>query len=275
MILTFKEIDDLRNAAKEHKNEIEISLDLGVSKDKVRINDNKVTFKDGTRIDLSDTEKIDSKSCYLIRNNKLIKIQLFSRETSKYYKLVPTPDWPTITISGVPMHQKTRATPKKDAIDKINHIDIKGKVLDTCTGLGYAAILASEKADKVITVEHDNNVLEIARLNPYSIKLFNNKKIELINWDINKIIKTFKNNEFDAIIHDPPTFKLAGELYGRDFYKQLYRVLSDNGELFHYTGRVGIWGGRSFIDEVTKRLKEIGFRNIKKVMDEQALICRK
>ena len=274
MILTFKEINDLKKSLAEKKKEIDISLDLGISKSKIKLARNLVLFPDGNKVDLSDIGRIDEKSCYLINRNKLVKIQTFSRDTNKHYKLVPTKDWPTITISGVPMHQKTRITPRQDTIEKTS-FKINGKILDTCTGLGYTAILASKKAKKVITIEHDDNVLEITKLNPYSKELFTSKNIELKRGDIRDIIKRFKKNEFDFIIHDPPTFKLAGELYGREFYRQLYRVLKVNGELFHYTGRVGISKGRSFIDEVIIRIKEVGFRDINKVMDEQAVICRK
>ncbi|MEK6861254.1 MAG: methyltransferase domain-containing protein, partial [Nanoarchaeota archaeon] len=258
MILEFKNINELKKAIEEKKQELEISVDLGLNKAKIKIEGNTVIFPDGNKLNFSKIKRTDEKSCYLVYKNKLVKIQTFSKETNKYYKLVPTKDWPTVTISGVPMHQNTRVTPKEDVIKK-TRFNIKGKVLDTCTGLGYTAILASKKADKVITLEYDDNILEIAKLNPYSRDLFNNKNIEILRGDIKRVIKQFKNNEFDAIIHDPPTFKLAGELYGREFYKQLYRVLKNDGELFHYTGRVGIWKGRRFIDEVIKRLKEVGF----------------
>jgi len=274
MILEFKNINELKKAIEEKKQELEISVDLGLNKAKIKIEGNTVVFPDGNKLDFSKIKKIDEKSCYLAYKNKLVKIQTFSKETNKHYKLVPTKDWSTVTISGVPMHQKTRATPKEDAIKKTS-FGIKGKVLDTCTGLGYTAIFASKKADKVITVEYDDNIIEIAKLNPYSRDLFNNKNIEILRGDIKSVIKQFKNNEFDAIIHDPPTFKLAGELYGREFYKQLYRVLKNDGELFHYTGRVGIRKGRRFIDEIIKRLNEVGFKDIKKVMDEQAVVCKK
>ena len=274
MILTFDEIEGIRRALNDNKSEIKISLDLGVSEAVIKIIKGCAVFPDGSKVDVNKINKIDKKSCYLVHKNKLVKIQMFSRETNKHYKLVPTKDWSTITISGVPMHQKTRITPRQYAVD-VTNFDIKGKVLDTCTGLGYTAILASKKADKVVTVEYDDNIIEIAKLNPYSKELFTNKKIEMIRGDVKNAVKNFKNNEFDIVIHDPPTFKLAGELYGREFYKQLYRVLKINGKLFHYTGRIGIWVGRRFIDEVIKRLKEIGFKDIKKVMDEQAVICKK
>ena len=40
----------------------------------------------------------------------------------------------------------------------------------------------------------------------------------------------------DAVLHDPPRFGIAGELYSQSFYDQLARVLRPRGRLFHYTG---------------------------------------
>lgn len=173
------------------------------------------------------------------------------------------------------MHQKTRVTPQEDAHEKTSAVEIHGAVLDTCTGLGYTAILAAQKAERVVSVEYDAQILELARLNPYSRELFANKTIQLVRGDVRDVIRTFKDNEFDVIIHDPPTFKLAGELFGREFYREAYRVLKKSGWMFHYTGRFGIKSGRRFIEEVIKRLKEVGFTTIRKVMDEQGVVCQK
>ena len=51
-------------------------------------------------------------------------------------------------------------------------------VLDSGTGLGYTAITASKTADKVITIEFDENVIKISRLNPYSQDLLTKKNIQ-------------------------------------------------------------------------------------------------
>ncbi len=275
MLLTSLEIKQICDAMKKDQHKVVVSLDLGLSQQSVFITDSFAVFPNGEKLDLRLSERIDAKSCYLIQNQKLAKVQLFSPATNRHYKLVPTSDWPTVTISGVPMHQKTRVTPKKDAYEKVNAIAIHGNVLDTCTGLGYTAILASEKADHVTTAEKDENILALARINPHSQALFERKNIEIVQDDIFTAIRTFNKELFDVIVHDPPTFKLAGELFGREFYRELYRVLKKDGWLFHYTGRFGIRSGRKFIDEVIKRLKEVGFINIKKVMDKQAVTCQK
>ncbi len=275
MILTSQGLARLQKAHETGEKAADISLDLGLTKSTIIIEGDTALLPDGSRLNIDKIRKLDEKSCYTIRDEELVKVQMFSPEMNRHYKLVPTKDWPTVTISGVPMHQKTRATPKEDAVQKTSAVKIYGIVLDTCTGLGYTALIAAKKADNVVTVEHDPNILEIARLNPYSSDLFTNKKIKLIEGDIFEVIHEFRDRMFDVIIHDPPTFKLAGELFGRAFYCELYRVLNKRGSLFHYTGRVGIRSGRSFVDEVIKRLKDAGFRKIKKVMDNQAVACQK
>ena len=64
----------------------------------------------------------------------------------------------------------------------------------------------------------------------------------------------------DAILHDPPRFGIAGELYSQVFYDQLARVLKRDGKLFHYTGNPNkLTTGRDVPREVAKRLEKAGF----------------
>jgi hypothetical protein len=64
----------------------------------------------------------------------------------------------------------------------------------------------------------------------------------------------------DAILHDPPRFGIAGELYSQAFYDQLARVLKRRGKLFHYTGTPNkLTTGRDLPNEVSNRLRNAGF----------------
>lgn len=49
-------------------------------------------------------------------------------------------------------------------------------------------------------------------------------------------------------MHNPPRFSIAGELYGLDFYRALYRVLRRDGKLFHYTGEP--WRHSNIVDSI-------------------------
>jgi predicted methyltransferase len=65
---------------------------------------------------------------------------------------------------------------------------------------------------------------------------------------------------FDAALHDPPRFGIAGELYSQVFYDHLARVLKPKGVLFHYTGSPNkLTSGRDVPNEVSQRLRRAGF----------------
>ena len=268
MIITSAQALQLLEANKKGLKEAEISLDLNKTLSKVKIQNNEFIFQDNQKLEESQLKKPvkDDTSCFLIRDNSLAKIQMFSDETNKFYKLVPTKDAPTIEISGIRMHVTKEMSPMEDTNKKIASIaPIKGFILDTCMGLGYTAIAASKHVDFVITCEKDGNVIEMAGLNPWSKELFNNKKISILKTDVLGEIKIFKSSMFDAIIHDPPRLSLASELYSLDFYRQLFRVLKNHGKIYHYTGSPGSKNRKvNLVGNVSKRLKQAGFRNIQK-----------
>jgi predicted methyltransferase len=81
-----------------------------------------------------------------------------------------------------------------------------------------------------------------------------------------ELINTLPATSFDSVIHDPPRFSLAGELYSEEFYREIFRVLRRDGRLFHYTGNPHVVKkGSSFVDGVIHRLKAAGFKNVRKV----------
>ena len=267
MIISHIQAQQLLDSRQNGLKEAEISLDLGLSKSKVKIEDNFFIFPGNQKIEESQLKKIMKSNtiCFSITESSLVKIHLFSNETNKFYKLVPTKDAPTIEISGIRMHVTKLMSPIEDTNMKIQSIaPINGFVLDTCMGLGYTAIEASKQADFVITCEKDENVIEIAKLNPWSKGLFDNKKISILKTNIIDEIKIFKNSMFDAVIHDPPRLSLASELYSLEFYKQIFRVLKINGKIYHYTGSPGSRNRKiNLPGNVSKRLKQAGFKDIK------------
>jgi uncharacterized protein len=207
-----------------------------------------------------------------------MEIKFFDEKTKKFYKLISTKTWPTLEISGIHMHRIKEVDPKTDTEIKIKSLGkIYGKVLDICTGLGYTAILAAKKksVEKVVTIEKDENVINIARQNEFSKELFENQKIELIIGDAFEVVNNFNNGSFNFIIHDPPRFSLAPELYSQDFYNQLFRVLKKGGKMFHYTGEPGKLYGKNFIQGIAKRLLLAGFRKIVKVKEAKGLVAYK
>lgn len=259
LIITKKEAEKVLSC---EKNRVEISLDLGISLADAYM-ENGIVMIGNKKIPLKEFEKVKENSCYTVETNHLHKLAFFSEESNFYYKLMPTSDWPTVTVSSTPMHRRLLLSPKKDALSKIREISpVKGKVLDTCCGLGYTAILAVKKADEVYTFEKDRYISHIARLNPYSKELFSSPNIKFFQEDITHGIKRFMDNYFDRVIHDPPTFKYAPILYSKEFYSELYRVLKRNGILYHYAPFPHRTKNRPFYPKIILDLKRVGFRKV-------------
>jgi predicted methyltransferase len=184
-----------------------------------------------------------------------------ARYTSSLVKLVPT-DWgpPTFEIDGIKMLPTARVSPYADAKAKVNFIRPRGKVvLDTCGGLGYFAAWCLEgQAARVLSYEKNLDVIWLRGLNPWSPQ--SGAALTLCHADVVEAIATVPENSVDAVLHDPPRFGIAGELYSQAFYDQLARVLRRNGRLFHYTGSPNkVSSGRDVALEVMNRLRRAGF----------------
>jgi len=189
------------------------------------------------------------------------EFQPASRFTASLIKLVPT-EWgpPTFEIDGIKMLPTARVSPYEDAGTKVGYVQPKGKVvLDTCGGLGYfAAWCLRNHASQVLSYEKNPDVIWLRTLNPWSPP--EGKGLSLIQADITERIASMPDASVDAILHDPPRFGTAGELYSRAFYAALARVLKHKGKLFHYTGSPNkLTSGRDVPKEVAERLRQAGF----------------
>jgi predicted methyltransferase len=190
-----------------------------------------------------------------------------ARYTSALFKLVPT-DWgpPTFEIDGIKMLPTAKVSPYADAQRKVGLIAPRGKVvLDTCGGLGYfAACCLQQGAARVLSFEKHAGVLWLRSLNPWSPdspwQEPPGAALQLVQGDVAQEIGALPDHSVDAILHDPPRFAIAGELYSRAFYGQLARVLRPGGMLFHYTGAPNsVSRGRELAQEVAARLRLAGF----------------
>ncbi|MCS6847646.1 MAG: RsmD family RNA methyltransferase [Anaerolineae bacterium] len=240
------------------------SLDLNRSHCDVTLDAGGITLPDGRRIAWPIIEQIaaSESGCYRIGDGAE-KIQTYSQATGRTYSLYPTPLAPTMLISGLPMHRIKDTDPYRDTLAKIKAASLtRGRVLDTCTGLGYTAIEAAKIADEVITIELDPAAQEIAQLNPWSQPLFDEPKITRIIGDSYDEVRRFADAHFSRVIHDPPAFALAGELYSADFYAELFRVLKPGGRLFHYIGDLDSASGSRTARGVVERLKRAGFQQV-------------
>lgn len=243
---------------------VSVSLDLNRTKTEAELTDAGLALPDGQTLSWNALEAIaeDESGCYHIERNGGTRIQFYSELLDRAYVLYPTASAPTMLVSGLPMHRIKGTDPHQDTLAKINAARPAGQVLDTAMGLGYTAIEAAKKADHVTTIEVDPTVVEVCRLNPWSQELFDNPKITRHLGDAFDVVEALEDGRFRRAIHDPPTFSLAGHLYSGDFYRELYRVLSGSGRLFHYIGDLRSRSGAGVARGVRQRLVEVGFRRI-------------
>ncbi|MFU8827216.1 MAG: class I SAM-dependent methyltransferase [Brevefilum sp.] len=261
LILSYHQVEHL--SAPGATEVMPLSPDLGRSMVTVQRVDSGWSLPDGQVLTHNHIETLleEQNSCFILVDGALEKIEAFSPRTNRYYSLMPTPSAPTMLISGIPMHRVKDTTPLQDTQEKLKALGKPhGRVLDTATGLGYTAIQAAHTADLVITIEFDPAVLKICRANPWSAELFTRPNIQPVIGDSVDLVAAFGDQTFDAILHDPPTFALAGEMYSLATYRHLHRLLKPGGRLFHYIGnpdsRYGATTGRGVAD----RLRQAGFR---------------
>lgn len=267
VVLSHIQANALLGAHAKGETTVTTSLDLNLTTTQVQLDGEGVHFVPGERLTWDDIAFIheDENSCFQITPESIDKIQAFSEETNRHYSLYPTTHAPTLLISGIPMHRIKESDPHRDTLAKVGTVQpITGQVLDTATGLGYTATEAAKSADRVITVEFDPAVLEVARRNPWSQRLFATPTIEQRIGDSADVIRSFADNMFDRILHDPPMFALAGHLYSAEFYRELHRVLKPRARLFHYIANPESKQGATITRGVLRRLEEVGFTRIQR-----------
>jgi len=265
IVLSHIQVQPLLAARQRGEQSLSLSPDLGRSTITANLTPSGVLFPGGERLSWRDIEKINKSqtSCFIVEHESIKTIQVFSEYTNRVCSLLPTRGTPTMLIAGFTMHRIVDIDPLQDTLKKVATISpIVGSVLDTATGLGYTAIEAARTAQHVTTIELDPGAQQIARLNPWSRELFSNPKIKQLMGDAFEVVPTFADAYFDRIIHDPPVFSLAGELYSGVFYQQLFRVLKRGGKLFHYIGDLNSKSSGTVSKGVLRRLQEAGFTRL-------------
>jgi predicted methyltransferase len=254
-LVTLEVHEKLRAAVNAGVAAVECSLDLERSLSMVEVGAAYWTWQ-GRRFPYLDTCK--ERTIYFWNGEYFAPV---SRFTTSLIKLVPT-QWgpPTFEIDGIKMLPTAQVSPYADAERKVALIEPRGKfVLDTCAGLGYfAAWCLQGQARQVLSCEKNLDVIWLRSLNPWSPEA--DGRLNLTLGDIAEQITNLPNASVDAILHDPPRFGIAGELYSQVFYDQLARVIKRKGKLFHYTGTPNkLTSGRDVPNEVAKRLRHAGF----------------
>lgn len=237
------------------------SLDLGRSEEAVGLSTDGFVFRGQS---YPWPGKVKDRTLYYWDGEEFLPISRFS---ASLIKLVPT-EWgaPTFEIDGIKMLPSAKLSPFDDARRKVELIAPAGKtVLDTCGGLGYfAACCLDAGVAQIRSFEKNPDVLWLRTLNPWSPDpdaASAGGRLQLAQGDVSEEIAALPGNSVDAILHDPPRFGIAGELYSQVFYDQLARVIRSGGKLFHYTGAPNkLTSGRDVPREVAKRLEKAGFK---------------
>ncbi len=278
-------VEKLRRESKKLKNDDSfdsvISLDLNRTARKLQVklsgggfvlyNRNKFNAAEGASL---DELLVNEKLIALLESTpeKIYAVDFITFEATPLHfaseygnvKLVATDDAPTMEIDGVKMHRSSGISPWNDSKCKVREIvRRKMAVLDTCTGLGYTALIAAEYgARSVVSFEKNPAVLKMASYNPWSGGFFTNPVIDSRLLSVYDEIKKFEDSSFDAVVHDPPRFSLAGELYSYEFYREAYRVLRHGGKMFHYIGDPHSSFGKKHYAGINMRLREAGFDTV-------------
>jgi len=258
-LLTLKVHDALQAALRDGVATVACSLDLDRTTDTVEIGASAWTWR-GHRFPYLDRCK--ERTIYYWTG---AAFEPASRFTTSLIKLVPT-DWgpPTFEIDGIKMLPTAQVSPYVDAQRKVALIQPRDKaILDTCGGLGYfAACCLAGGARQVSSYEKNADVMWLRSLNPWSPQTSGeaDARLNLTQADVVTEIALLPDRSVDAVLHDPPRFGIAGELYAATFYQQLARVLRRKGLLFHYTGTPNaLSSGRDVPREVARRLQAAGF----------------
>lgn len=244
------------------------SLDLGLTTTTIQLEETGVRLPTGALVGWAEVAEIaeHETACFaVLPDGDIARIGQFSEALSRHYSLFPTTSAPTLLIGGFSMHRIKETDPVRDTLAKVRAAaPLRGRVLDTSTGLGYTAIEAAKapQVEEVVTIEIDPTTLAIARYNPWSRPLFDDPKIRQLIGNSYDVLPELPSDSFTRIIHDPPVFSLAGELYSGVFYRELYRVLRRGGRLFHYIGSLESKSGAGVARGVLRRLKESGFSRI-------------
>jgi len=254
---------------------VTLSLDLGRTTREVRRESGELICGDVV-LPLEGLERVVKRDekVFQLRDGEYKVVDIFAQ---RYAVLRPSKSAPALELDGIQMHLRHTAEPWASTRKMAAAVKPSGKeILDTCGGLGYVAIqLVQLGARSVVSVEVCPEVLRLRRENPWSADL-DHPAIETRIGDIRKLVCELPAESFSGIVHDPPRMgRKTGDLYGRPFYHELYRVMAPGGLLLHYLGSPGSKRGVAGTSRVPRRLQEVGFGDLKHMREIFCCVMRK
>jgi predicted methyltransferase len=277
-VLSRFEAAEVLLAHAEGRGDVETSVDLGMTRTTLQLDASGVPLPDGTRLgwdvlgDIAESEL----SCFTVGDASATPIRHYSETSARTFSLMATGTSPALLVSGFVMHRIRDVTPREGALRMVQSLGrLQGRLLDTATGLGYAAIEAARQASEVVSIELEPGARQMARENPWSRDLFSLPNVRLLLGSSADLLPTFEAGEFAAAVHDPPAVNIAGDLYSVDFYREMHRVLSRTGRFFHYIGDPGKPSGARTTAGVVRRLLDAGFSRVEKRPAAFGVLARK
>ena len=283
-LLTWDVARELLDAKEAGSSRVDSTLDLGVTHATLMVHDGGFALAADSADDaaaatgnasvlLATWDEVaavaeDEKCVYVLHPGAPVdRFQVFSEGTNRPVSLMPSSPGmaPTALIAGFSMHRfGVGVDPMEDTARKlgaVHPIRHGARVLDICTGLAYTACGAHQRGAHVTTIELDPAMTQMCQMNPYSQDLFSGN-IRQLYGNAADVVPTLPDASFDRIIHDPPTFALAGELFSTEFYGHLRRILAPKGRLYHYIGDPASKSAGNVAKGVVQRLKECGFGGV-------------
>jgi len=199
------------------------------------------------------------------------------KQSDYEFRLVSTKDNSlTLWNEDFKEHYHSRFGARLEAINKyITPSDLRKmileknvKILDVCFGMGYNSLSAinetigSKNNLEITALEIDKRVVSFASSNIledtrdkfawkdclsqiYNTDHYKKNKVNLkIHWDDARYsIKKCANDYFDIIFLDAFSSQRNSELWTVDFFKELYRTMTDTAVLLTYSSAIPIWAG--------------------------------
>ncbi|MBO0783887.1 MAG: spermine synthase, partial [Ktedonobacteraceae bacterium] len=140
VIVSYVQAEQLLAAWQQGKSEAVTSPDLGISSTTAQLSPAGAIFPTGEQLSWQQIElvKKTTSNCFEVIDNTPHSVQVFSEHTNRMCSLLPTQRTPSMLIAGFTMHRIINIDPMQDTLKKIATITpIRGRVLDTATGLGY------------------------------------------------------------------------------------------------------------------------------------------
>ena len=102
---------------------------------------------------------------------------------------------------------------------------------------------------------------KMCQMNPHSAALFSGE-IQQLYGNAADVVPTLPDGEFDRIVHDPPTFALAGSSSLARVLRTPASILKPKGRLYHYIGDPASKSAGNVARGAVTRLKEAGFGGV-------------